>query len=637
MSGDGNRALRPWNSAKAPPDNRRSLFDLSDDEDDKAMITKQPGKRQQSCSPVLRQKPAKKKLTSFFRGIDDKDADDTKTYERSKQKKFVLKNKCVGSGNSPDEAEAGERNTEKDGNSAEQRSGYFQDNGDLNASRERVAQKIRDMNKATKENSPTERKLTAVRTEHQENSPYERKPTGRTEYQENSPYRRKPTSRMEHAQNSPFDRKPAGGRTEHQESSPYGRKPTSRTSNVEQKENRKQDDLNRFCKFTDRKQAGSSPEDKKTAIVQALDQLDKEDDISKDKKDLDTSFNNNSDDVNVELGEPEKDSVTAISPPATPQDKTPRVVKEVQISPEVMEVCYMHALSIETQEVMGLLIGSIKDDVVIIRSLMVGKRTTKEKSRVEIDDIELIAASELATSLKDEKDQVLQVVGWYHSHPHITVLPSRVDLRTQSGGQLMDKHFVGLIFSVFNKNKETLEEKTQIIAFQSGPQKEDGSFKLIQIPVKIEDTASMVNEAVFVSVYSAMADTWLKPAEEEYEEYQKHVNPAIDDKVAEMHNSALLTTRLTTIYRDIAEPAMRNLETKIRKLEVSLSSSSQSTPSNNSPGSSCVTSPAQGTSSTNQSSLISGHQTKPGGSSVKEEKPDQNEPRTSNFTESEEF
>ena len=31
---------------------------------------------------------------------------------------------------------------------------------------------------------------------------------------------------------------------------------------------------------------------------------------------------------------------------------------------------------------------------------MVGKRTTKEKSRVEIDDNELISAYELATSLK---------------------------------------------------------------------------------------------------------------------------------------------------------------------------------------------------------------------------------------------
>ena len=33
--------------------------------------------------------------------------------------------------------------------------------------------------------------------------------------------------------------------------------------------------------------------------------------------------------------------------------------------------------------------------------------------------------------IKDEVGAELRVVGWYHSHPHITVLPSRVDLSTQ--------------------------------------------------------------------------------------------------------------------------------------------------------------------------------------------------------------
>ncbi|XP_024543359.1 lys-63-specific deubiquitinase BRCC36-like [Selaginella moellendorffii] len=31
-----------------------------------------------------------------------------------------------------------------------------------------------------------------------------------------------------------------------------------------------------------------------------------------------------------------------------------------------------------------------------------------------------------------------RVIGWYHSHPHITVLPSHVDLRTQQSFQMLD-------------------------------------------------------------------------------------------------------------------------------------------------------------------------------------------------------
>jgi hypothetical protein len=74
-----------------------------------------------------------------------------------------------------------------------------------------------------------------------------------------------------------------------------------------------------------------------------------------------------------------------------------------------------------------------------------------------------------------------RVIGWYHSHPHITVLPSAVgtarrgtpcgaeraserasahaslcraaDVRTQSTYQLLDEGFVGLIFSVFDQDQ----------------------------------------------------------------------------------------------------------------------------------------------------------------------------------------
>ena len=41
----------------------------------------------------------------------------------------------------------------------------------------------------------------------------------------------------------------------------------------------------------------------------------------------------------------------------------------------------------------------------------------------------------------------------YHSHPHLAVVPSHVDVRTQALYQQMDSAFVGLIFSVFNSGR----------------------------------------------------------------------------------------------------------------------------------------------------------------------------------------
>ncbi|GJN15093.1 hypothetical protein PR202_gb01983 [Eleusine coracana subsp. coracana] len=70
-----------------------------------------------------------------------------------------------------------------------------------------------------------------------------------------------------------------------------------------------------------------------------------------------------------------------------------------------------------------------------------------------------------------------RVIGWYHSHPHITVLPSHVglynslepcipDVRTQAMFQLLDPGFVGLIFSCFSEDAQKVG-KIQVTAFQS--------------------------------------------------------------------------------------------------------------------------------------------------------------------------
>jgi hypothetical protein len=43
----------------------------------------------------------------------------------------------------------------------------------------------------------------------------------------------------------------------------------------------------------------------------------------------------------------------------------------------------------------------------------------------------MAACTALAESLTTSTGLFTRVVGWYHSHPHITVLPSHVDVSTQ--------------------------------------------------------------------------------------------------------------------------------------------------------------------------------------------------------------
>ena len=76
---------------------------------------------------------------------------------------------------------------------------------------------------------------------------------------------------------------------------------------------------------------------------------------------------------------------------------------------------------------MGILMGDMdtQEELLRLSCLIPIRRTTKQKDRVEIDGNDLVTASMEAEKLG------LRVLGWYHSHPHITVHPSHVDLRTQ--------------------------------------------------------------------------------------------------------------------------------------------------------------------------------------------------------------
>ena len=77
-----------------------------------------------------------------------------------------------------------------------------------------------------------------------------------------------------------------------------------------------------------------------------------------------------------------------------------------------------HALSTEKQEVMGLLFGRWDGPQAFVEEAHPLARTDRRADRVEVKPEQLAKAASIAES------RGLRIVGWYHSHPHITAAPS---------------------------------------------------------------------------------------------------------------------------------------------------------------------------------------------------------------------
>lgn len=143
----------------------------------------------------------------------------------------------------------------------------------------------------------------------------------------------------------------------------------------------------------------------------------------------------------------------------------------VKISEEVWLTCVTHALSTETEEVMGLLLGDIEYlnngcSTALVWGAAPQTRSDRRKDRVETNPEQLAAASAQAERISAETGRLTRVIGWYHSHPHITVFPSHVDVRTQGMYQLLDPGFIGLIFSCFSEDGNKVG-RLQATAFQA--------------------------------------------------------------------------------------------------------------------------------------------------------------------------
>jgi BRCA1/BRCA2-containing complex subunit 3 len=141
-------------------------------------------------------------------------------------------------------------------------------------------------------------------------------------------------------------------------------------------------------------------------------------------------------------------------------------LKRVLITNDVIHSCLSHSLSTETTEIMGVLLGHFEEQedgtcIAIVEKSMSLNRKFKEKDRVEVSAEDLAKAALTAEKMSELEEREFRVISWYHSHPHISVYPSHVDVKTQCNFQSLDKAFFGVIFSVFDKGNISL------CAFQS--------------------------------------------------------------------------------------------------------------------------------------------------------------------------
>lgn len=267
----------------------------------------------------------------------------------------------------------------------------------------------------------------------------------------------------------------------------------------------------------------------------------------------------------------------------------------VRLNSDVFFVCLTHALCTEREEVMGLLIGEIdSQNVSHVCSVIMLRRSDKRKDRVEISPEQLSAASTQAEALAEALKREIRVIGWYHSHPHITVWPSHVDVATQASYQLMEPMFVGLIFSVFEdplkerersgeqsrisresgsagqgpeNNREEKQARVQVTCFQSKRSPEGGEtpvYSRVEVPLHIVPVSHISSICL-----DPLVQLPLIFCDEEEGAYSMTTQYELDN-LTKLLNSTVYTKSLCHIGQVISGPLLQALELRLINNELKL-------------------------------------------------------------------
>uniref|UniRef100_V9KKD3 Lys-63-specific deubiquitinase BRCC36 n=2 Tax=Callorhinchus milii TaxID=7868 RepID=V9KKD3_CALMI len=231
----------------------------------------------------------------------------------------------------------------------------------------------------------------------------------------------------------------------------------------------------------------------------------------------------------------------------------------VHLESDAFLVCLNHALSTEKEEVMGLCIGEVDTSrIVHIHFVIILRRSDKRKDRVEISPEQLSAASTEAERLAEMTGRPMRVVGWYHSHPHITVWPSHVDVRTQAMYQMMDQGFVGLIFSCFIEDKNTKTGRVLYTCFQSIQAQKGSEFERIEIPIHV-----VPHETIGKVCLESAVELPKILCQEEQDAYRRIYSLSHLDPITKIHNGSVFTKNLCSQMSSISGPLLQWLEDRL--------------------------------------------------------------------------
>lgn len=229
-----------------------------------------------------------------------------------------------------------------------------------------------------------------------------------------------------------------------------------------------------------------------------------------------------------------------------------------------------HALLTENEEIMGLLIGNEikkKDSLIInIFATICLTRKCKEKNRVEFDEIQMAHAIEITNEIKKENKIDANVVGWYHSHPKITIPPSNVDLNTQKSQQYQGT-FVGLIVSCFSTDSNKIN-KINLIAFQT---KSDKYNILSPHYIKIEFVNELEifgnnwsNTSNNAMTFASILQNLLNEEEEQYNKEKEIIDE--DDSINKILLYSNRQSLLCKIIQNVSSPYINSLDSEIENL-----------------------------------------------------------------------
>ncbi|KAG1180671.1 hypothetical protein G6F70_003245 [Rhizopus microsporus] len=251
----------------------------------------------------------------------------------------------------------------------------------------------------------------------------------------------------------------------------------------------------------------------------------------------------------------------------------------VNLPASIYHLILSHAYSTEKEEIIGMLIGyweTIPSSnpyyktkcIAHIKSISFLTRSDKRKDRVEIAPENLHLAAIHAEELGKRINQPMMVIGWYHSHPHITVFPSHIDIRTQLSQQLMDDRFFGLIISCFDTTADN-SEKIQITCFQTRKE----TVEKINVPLTIEPEPVVPEDIreLYLDLPNHIFDEYKKEyklsTEHIYYDLRARDQPRLPNTLSQAYNASVYGQLVTSLVDNTVIPSVHLLDMKAVALD----------------------------------------------------------------------